>query len=570
MKKSFFDSLMASAQSDNKISYYCLQGVHHQFSYNEFWNLVKLCSFGLQSFGIKKEQSVGIMSSSNVYWLIMDLAVLSLGGRSVALAEDLSQENLLYQINDARIKFLYVEGQEQYDKIKKHRDLFVHIITKDVDKSQTSLANLIEQGKKYSKQTEKKINLDENSISSIIYTSGSTAEPKGVCLALKHFSFQLEGIKELFPLKQEDRALSCLPLNHIFERVVVYYYLSCGVAITFINVKEVSKYIKLVRPTLMTMVPRILEKIYLAVREKVDKKPFFARQIGRWVIGRTIKKQLQEKNCWEKVLFALFYKKIYQNLGGDLKMIVSGGAALNSNISNFFSHISIPIYQGYGLTELACVVASNCPSNNKVGTVGRLFPNVKVKFDKNNQILIQSPSLMIGYYNQNKETAKVIKENYFYSGDLGKIDEQGYLTITGRDKELFKTSTGKYVSPTKIESLLMQTNLISYAMIIADNRNFTSCLLFVEEQNYFSLSNRTKLNKNLSWQDFYQNGFADKIFAKVMKEVNNQLNKAEQIIKYKIICDPLSIQTGELSTKMQIRRHILEKKYKKIIANFYQ
>ena len=578
MKKSFFELLEEPLNNKElKAGFsYRLNDKWCRLSYQEFWQLVVSIALGLKKLGIEEDQRVGIISASSPYWLIMDLAIMSIGACSVPLFEDVSEENLAFEVENAEIAYLFIDGQEQWDELGNKKKYFDNFIIKDIttdDNGCIDFFKLAETGEKFveeEKNLYKEIRqkVKTNKLATIIYTSGSSGVPKGVELSQDNLAHQILGIRDFFPLTSSDKILSCLPLAHIFERTVVYYYLSCGVSISFVEIKKVGEFIGQVQPTLMTGVPRLLEKIYLKTNARVEHSSGLKKILGKLALNRAISKEVSgKKNLGDRIFTKLVYDKIYQLLGGSLRMIVSGGAPLSKNVERFFNNIGIPIYQGYGLTECSPVVASNCPKFCKFSTVGKIFPQVKVKIAKDGEVLIQSPSLMLGYHKAQEQTDEVIKEGWFHSGDLGVIDSNGYLEITGRKKELFKTSSGKYVSPIYLESMLMQIGLIDYALVIADNRHFVSCLLFVDAESYKQLA--TLKNSNEPFKHFYEKTETIQKFDKFIENLNERLNHWEQIRKYKIILDPLSISNGELSTKMALRRHVIEEKYKDILKVFY-
>jgi long-chain acyl-CoA synthetase len=394
------------------------------------------------------------------------------------------------------------------------------------------------------------VKYDTKKLFTIIYTSGSTGSPKGVMLTHANLVSQLEAIKKLFFLDSEkDKALSFLPLAHVFERMVMYYYLSQGIDVYFNNhIDRIKEHLLYAKPTLMTTVPRLLEKIYKKSMVALEEETFIKRYLGTCALKAATG---FPSLLLRKFFDVLVYKKIRKKFGGNLRMIISGGAALPNDIERFFNNIGMPVYQGYGLTETSPVISVNYPGHNKPGTCGKVLPNVEVKTEKNKELLVKGPNVMQGYYKARKATKEIFKGEWLRTGDLAEIDSEGYVTLIGRKKESFKTSTGKYVVPTPIEHLVQKSKYVDQCLVIAEGKPFVSCLVFISEEH--------KDTENL-----------ELLIKQHIKKINNHLDQWEKIYQFIIIKKALSIEEGEITPSMKIRRHAVEEKYKNEIQDLYK
>ena len=346
------------------------------------------------------------------------------------------------------------------------------------------------------------------------------------------------------------------------------YYLSRGISIYFVDdIQNVANLMKIVKPTIMTAVPRLLEKIFNKIKTQISQKPFISRMIASFAFSYALKENLDKNSLLFKIYDKIVYCKFREIFGSKLEKLVSGGAPLSKEIAQFFVNIGVPIYQGYGMTEFSPVVSTNYPNANKIGSCGKVIPSAKIKITQNNELLVRGDSLMLGYLNQEELTKNTIdNEGWLHTGDVARIDDEGYLFITSRIKEIFKTSTGEYVNAVQIEQKISKNRYIEFAVVIAQNKKFTTALLFVDKEKY---ENAKKLNKNLTIEEYYNKDDILRNISKHINGVNSTLNKWEKIVNYKILTNDISIETGELTPSMKICRNKIEQKYKNIIDSMY-
>ncbi len=540
-------------------------------SSKEFVRLIRALAHSFQSRGVQAGDSVAIISESSPFWLIVDYALQSLGAVSVPIFANISSENLSFELEDAQIEYAFIASQEKYDQIASHLQSMKLVLVKDIKAEGQNVViweTFLSPDISYEKP-----DISPDDLATIIYTSGSTGLPKGVELSHKNLITQIKDTHRCFQMGKGYKALSFLPLAHIFERMVMSYYLSSGISIYFVDdVKHVADLLKEVKPDVMTVVPRLLDKIYTKMHENAN-----AAKGVKWLIAKAAFYRADHKDpnsdkqtFLDKVFAKLVYSKLVDALGGELKYLISGGAPLSMPVYRFFHNIGIPLYQGYGLTETSPVICVNAPGANKIGTCGKTFEHVQVKLDKDSELLMRGESMMLGYHKQPLKTKETIdEEGWLHTGDLAQIDEEGYITILSRKKELFKTSTGKYVSAIAIEQKITANKWIDYAVIIANGRPFVSALIFMDEILLEAFAERKKLS-GLSFDELVQDKRIQAIVLNIIKSVNSKLNHWEQIQKFHIVAEKVSIESGVLTPSMKVSRQKVEEIYKGEIENFYR
>ena len=550
---------------------YLSNGKYQNISTIDFKNKVICLSLALKDLGIQKGDTVGIFANSSPFWLIFDFAIHEVGAISVPIFANISSINLNFEIKDANIKYMFIDSQERLKDIEnENKDLT--FITHNFCIKEPNFYNFDEIlviGKQICDSTgftPHKAQDDE--IFSIIYTSGNTGTPKGVMLTHKNIVSQLHDINSLINLQQEEIALSLLPLAHIFERTVMSYYLSRGISIYFVDdIQNVANLLKVVRPTIMTAVPRLLEKIFNKIKNQISQKPLISRLIAGFAFKYALKEDIDKNSIVYKILDKIVYSKLREIFGSRITKLISGGAPLSKEIALFFVNIGVPIYQGYGLTEFSPVISTNYPNSNKVGSCGKIIPSAEVKITENKELLVRGPSVMKGYLNQEELTSKTIdKDGWLHTGDIAYIDSDGYLFISSRVKEIFKTSTGEYVNAISIEQQLSKNKYIEFAVVISQNKKYTTALLFVDKEKY---EIEKKNNNNLNIEEFYNRTDIINDISRHIENINKDLNQWEKIVDFKIITNDISIEGGELTPSMKICRNKIEEKYAQLIDSMY-
>ena len=550
---------------------YLSNGKYQNISTTDFKNKVICLSLALKDLGIQKGDTVGIFANSSPFWLIFDFAIHEVGAISVPIFANISSINLNFEIKDANIKYMFIDSQERLKDIEnENKDLT--FITHNFCIKEPNFYNFDEIlviGKQICDSTgftPHKAQDDE--IFSIIYTSGNTGTPKGVMLTHKNIVSQLHDINSLINLQQEEIALSLLPLAHIFERTVMSYYLSRGISIYFVDdIQNVANLLKIVKPTIMTAVPRLLEKIFNKIKNQISQKPLISRLIAGFAFKYALKEDIDKNSIVYKILDKIVYSKLREIFGSRITKLISGGAPLSKEIALFFVNIGVPIYQGYGLTEFSPVISTNYPNSNKVGSCGKIIPSAEVKITENKELLVRGPSVMKGYLNQEELTSKTIdKDGWLHTGDIAYIDSDGYLFISSRVKEIFKTSTGEYVNAISIEQQLSKNKYIEFAVVISQNKKYTTALLFVDKEKY---EIEKKNNNNLNIEEFYNRTDIINDISRHIENINKDLNQWEKIVDFKIITNDISIEGGELTPSMKICRNKIEEKYAQLIDSMY-
>lgn len=531
---------------------------------------------GLKAIGFNEKQTIAIYSYQNPIWLIADFGSILAGGISVPIFHNIAEENLLHQINDSKIKYVFTDNQD-FNKFIKNNNLQLKVISYGFsDPDNIDFEAIIKKGQQLVKenniQPEQLVNnIKPHNLATIIYTSGSTGKPKGVELSHHNLVSQIIDCWQFFPFKGDEKALSFLPLAHIFERMVMSYYLSTGISVYFVDdIKNISKFLQEFKPNLMTCVPRVLEKVYSKINSGAQNNSFIKKIIAIKAIQRALTKDphLKNNSLIDKFFDKIVYKKFRSALGGNIEMIICGGAALSFDLEKFYWNIGVKIFCGYGLTESSPVISANCPKDYKINTVGKPFPSVQIKLAEDNELLASGANIMLGYHNLFAETSQTIKDGFLFTGDLAQIDDEGFIKIIGRKKELFKTSNGKYVYPVIIEQKLIQElGFLVGALIIAENRQFVSALLFPEIEVVDKFKNNFKFNGTT--QQFLESKILEKFVSEKIVKINHQLDHWQQIQKFKIITQPISIASGDISPSMKLRRNNLQQKFKNIIESFY-
>lgn len=551
------DHIKTSVHNNIYLSYLD-NGTWKSFSSQEFVSYVEKLSAAFAHNGVTRGTCVAIVSDSSPFWLMIDFALQRLGAVSVPIFANISHENLHYEIKDSAIEYVFIASQEKYDQLEKSLRSMKLVVTLSIA---SNLENVIDFNSFLQTPFEvPAITVMEADIATIIYTSGSTGKPKGVELTHKNLISQIKDVEIAIPITAYEIALSFLPLAHIFERMVVLYYLANGISIYFADdVKNVGNLIKSVRPTVMTVVPRLLEKIYTKMQDKIDAVSGIKGLIGQGALHLANTKEVHTpRNALDKLAQRLVYTKLTEALGGRLQYMISGGAALSPAMERFFVNIGIPLYQGYGLSETSPVVCVNTPTAYRFGSCGKKLSSVEVKLSSEGELLVKGPNVMRGYHNMSHETSETIQNGWLHTGDLATIDDEGYIFIKSRIKELFKTSTGKYVSAIAIEHHLTHSKWVDYAIIVAENRPYVTALIFLDP----SMSSE-------SFETYLSEVKTNERMGQLIKRVNKHLNVWEQIQKYTLIQTLPTIENHMLTPSMKISRNTVYTCFKNEIDVMY-
>ncbi len=569
----FFQS--AEKFSHNIALSYKKEGVYFPITYKELAKKVMILGGFLQGLGIVKNDKVVILSGNCPEWAISDLAIMAIGAVVVPLHVTFGPEALNRILNHCKAKIIIVSNNDLLNKVLLHskklkfveKIIFLNNLT-GIQKD--NLGDKVISWQKIFSETNsssyQKVEQDYDSCASIIYTSGTTGKPKGVVLTHKNFISNIKTLSQLIPVKESDVFLSFLPLSHVLERTAGYYMpLLAGANITYAeNVKQLAHNLKEVSPSVIVSVPRIFEKLHEAIWDKVNASSPARKKLFLWALKQkrhTLKYRLAD---------FLVFKKVRKQLGGNLRMAISGGASLNEHISRFFQKIGLLILEGYGLTETSPVISVNLKKQYKFGTVGKVIPGLEVKISAEKEVLVKGPSVFGGYFNEKAQSKLSFdKDGWFCTGDLGFIDHEGFLTIIGRKKEMIVLSNGKKAWPEQIENLLNNDKYISQSMVIGNGQKFISAIIVPD---WFELTLFLK-NSNLPLQSqeklIGNPVILSLIQERLDKKINPKLSDVETIKKFILLFQEFSPERGELTPTLKLRRHIIESHYKRQIESLY-
>lgn len=509
--------------------------------------------------------SIGVLAAPSADWLAADIGIMLSGGVAVPFFVDFAELHFLHKVNDSDMKTIFVFGAELWDRFRPYADHFDLIITDQLKDGMPSNVKHIEE---LYETGQLRLDLEPGLVGDLlqridgrshavtIYTSGSTGMPKGVELTQGNLAAQLHDIEPLFPVEPGvDKALSLLPVAHTFERTVIYLYLLRGLSIYFVDqIENVGELMRDVHPAMMTVVPRLMEKTYARIREKAAGHSGLKGRFAVWTFKRASRPFAEGEPFFFQNWLAdrLVGWQVKKALGGKLKAMVVGGAHMPDELNHFFVRVGVPLFEGYGMTESSPVISTNYPGSRKVGTVGRPLASVEVKIAAEGEVWARGPNVMRGYRHMPDETARVIDaDGWLHTGDLGSLDDEGFLSIAGRKKEMFKTSTGETVFPAPIEQALCRSPLIDSACVIAEGRKYTSCLLFISAENRRPIG---KLHGEIQAH---------------IREVNKLVDHWETIRAYALIRAVPSVDNGELTPTLKIRRHVVAEDYRDLIEALY-
>ena len=545
-------------------------------------------SRALLRLGIKANDKIAVISTTNrTEWNIVDIGILQTGAQNVPIYPTISKEDYEYVLNHSESIYCFVSDVsivEKINKIKGNTKL-KEVYTFDEISDEKNWKELLELGKDTSNQNDVEARKDavkSEDLATLIYTSGTTGRPKGVMLSHGNIVSNVLTSEESVPLtKGNDKALSFLPVCHIFERMILYLYQYCGVEIYFAEgVEKLVENAQEIKPHVLTAVPRLYEKIYDSIVLKGQELTGIKKKLFFWAVDLGLKYEPYGANGWwyEKQLGLarkLIFSKWQAALGGELKLMVSGASALQQRLTRVFAAAGMPIMEGYGLTETSPVTSVSFMEQNgvhgfRVGTVGRILKNVEVKIAENGEILVKGPNVMQGYYKDPKKTAEVIKDGYFHTGDKGEIDSDGFLKITGRTKEMFKTSGGKYIVPPLLEGDLKQSLFIEQVMVIGENEKMPAALI---QPNFVFIRDWIERKGHKIGTSCEEIASAQIIIDRIQLEVdqcNENFGKWEQIKKFELTPNEWTIDGGHLTPTMKMKREIIKENYKDLYEKIYR
>jgi long-chain acyl-CoA synthetase len=586
LNKLFLDAV--DRYTNPKAQIYKTANGWESFSAGEMLRRVAGLSKALGELGIKAGDRVGIFAPNCPEWHVADFAITGLGAASVPIYFNESVDRLTYILNDSGARIVITKGETQARKIAEARERIPsleHVISVappsdlhgEILRYETLIATAGDAD--VSEYRRRAAEVSGDLLATIIYTSGTTGEPKGVMLNHSNLSSNaIDSLKE-YVFYPDDVALEFLPLAHVYERTVGYGYLSRGVSIAYLEqIEAVAEALLEVHPTMTAAVPRFFEKLYANILEKGHRETGLKRKVFDWAL-----RVAQESVPWRaygkkaggllqlrwSIANRLVFSKIRAGLGGRIRTFCSGGAPLAPELAEFFWSLNVRVYQGYGLTETAPVVTANLPTANKVGTVGRPIPHVEIRIAEDGEILVKGPNVMQGYYRKPAETRDVLTEDgWFRTGDIGKLDADGYLIITDRKKELLKTAAGKFVAPAPIENMLKSCPYITNAIVVGDKRKFVSVLIVL---NFATIEPEAKRQGRefATRAQMLVDPWVRDLISHEIERLTASLAQYEKPKRFALLDQDFTYASGELTYTLKMKRRVIEERYQDVIARLY-
>lgn len=559
-----------------------VKGEWKKYSATEVIEIVNKVSIGLIKLGVKKDDKIALISNNRPEWNFIELGVQQLGAVLVPMYPTITIEDYRYIFTDAEVKLVFVSDKALLAKVLEATSVLTGIegiYTFDKTKEAKHWTELLDLSKNedFAQIEPYKAAVHPDDLLTLIYTSGTTGKPKGVMLTHDNIISNIDGlvIGKHLELCSDDKALSFLPLCHIYERTDVYVYMYYGVSVYYAeSMDTIADNLKDIKPQVFATVPRLLEKVYDKIVAKGYELSGIKKQLFFWALNLGLKYDPMKDMGWFydtqlKIARKLIFSKWKEALGGNIKIIASGSAALQARLSRVFWAAEIPIAEGYGLTETSPVVSSSILSDFRVGCVGTVLPNLQVKIADDGEICVKGPSVMKGYYKRPDATAEAIDaDGWFHTGDIGEFFEGRYLKITDRKKEIFKTSGGKYVAPQVIENKLKEAVLIEQAIVVGEGQKFPSALIVPEfnalkewcSRNEISYTNPEQIIKNQKVKDKLD---------EVVKDLMKNIAQYEQVKKVELLPKLFTIESGELTPTLKLKRKIIHNNYKNLIEGMY-
>ena len=580
----------------------CEKGAITRVSGRELIERVREIALGLQALGLAPGDRVLLLAESRPEWLLADFAILTSAavtvpayptlsaeqvgaiardsGASIAIVSNLVQLAKLLVVAPSlpALKCVVVSDPDYADEARRLKapPVPIHLMRGVADAGAKSIRDGWGVAKAFHDRAKQ---IQPNDLATIIYTSGTTGEPKGVMLSHANLLANIEGVAKVLEVTQDDVALSFLPLCHGFERLVSYVYLTNGVSMIFAeSMDTIGRDIRTVRPTVMTGVPRVYEKLHARVQAAAHDKGKVSRAIFGWASSVAMKRGVilasgRRPSPWlalqSTIADRLVFSKIREGIGGRSRLLVSGSAPLSAPLAQWFYGVGLRLLEGYGLTETAPVVAAPMLEGVRFGTVGRPLPNVQVKIASDGEILVKGPNVMLGYYNRPDETAAVIKDGWFHTGDIGELDAEGYLKITDRKKDLLVTSGGKKIAPQPIEGALRDHPWVAEAILLGDRRNYLTVLIVPE---FSTLTREVAVDMpkdEAAAKALLARPDVQAKFAEAIDGVNRHLAQFEKIKKFHVLPRELTQAAGELTPTLKVKRRFVEAEFRREIDAMY-
>ena len=580
--KRIFDIPYYSKAHFEKDDFVCdkRNGKWEKISTDEYIRITNQLSRALIKYGIKKGDRIALITSTNrVEWCFFDQAALQIGAVTVPIYPSISSEDCVYNLENSGSKICIVSDEKLFDKIntiKSQLPELKDIFTFDDVKDATNWKELLESGKETDNQQEVetiKDSISEDDLVSIIYTSGTTGKPKGVMLTHKNIVSDVLGCEDRIPHKDsKNKGLSFLPLCHVYERMIIYLFTTNGISIYFAESNEkLSENLKEIKPQYMTVVPRMIEKVYDAIYKRGTEDGGLKSKIFLWSIKVAEKYKIGDSKSLAHIIAdKLVFSKWREGLGGNIITLVSGSAALSKRLNTMFHAAGIPILEGYGLTETSPVIAVNSFEHTKIGSVGRPIKNIDVKIQEDGEITVKGPTVTQGYYKDEKQTKEAFTEDgYFKTGDIGILDKDNFLFITDRKKEMFKTSGGKYVAPQVIENLAKASQFIEQIMVVGDGEKMPTALVQPDFEYAKSWASKNNINIGVSPTEIANSKELKAEIEKEISKINVHLGKWEQVKKIELTPEIWTEDNGLLTPTLKLKRKAIKEHFIKLYEKLY-
>jgi long-chain acyl-CoA synthetase len=554
-----------------------------RYNIDQFIENTNYISYALISLGIQPGDKIATITPNRPEWNFLDMGILQAGAVHLPIYPTISESDYRYILTHAEVKYVFIAGKDIYRKIehvvpeiKSIQDVY------SIDKMDElkQLEDFIQIGKKNpvpDKVEEITAGIKPEDIVTLLYTSGTTGNPKGVMLTHKNILSNVLSVYRFFPVDETCKSLSYLPVSHVYERTNIYIYLYLGVSIYYAeNMGTIADNLKEIQPEIFTSVPRLLEKVYDKIMTKGQKLTGIKKALFFWAVNLGLRYELGKKhglfyNLQLAIAKMLIFSKWREALGGKIRVIVSGGAALQPRLAKVYTAAGIPVLEGYGLTETSPVLAVNTFEKGgiKGGTVGKPVPDVEIKIADDHEILAKGPNIMLGYYKEPALTKEAIDEDgWFHTGDLGRLEPEGHLKITGRKKALFKTAMGKYISPEHIENKLVESPFIDAGLVIGENQKFAAALIVPDFTQLKSWCQMKGINYTTN-QEMVKTPEIKNRIKKEIQEFNKDLGNFEQIVKFELMEAEWTVETRELTANLKVRRQYIYEKYKPVIEKIF-